>query len=197
MLGARQITRQEFTPYAMSADFCRIFFQEMNRLYLLALLLTADHALAEQCFVRGLDDSAKANRVFKDWACGWARRMVIQNAMQMIRPHSADADTSSSRYDRSERQAAAQPAGIAVILELPAFERFVLVVSVLEGYSELECSLFLNCARGEVIAARNRALQQIGRSGGARTTSLKNRAPHEDFQPAPLREPISHLAASA
>jgi DNA-directed RNA polymerase specialized sigma24 family protein len=50
------------------------------------------------------------------------------------------------------------------ILELPSFERFVFVMSVLEHYSNQECSLLLGCTRRDVIAAQTRALQQIGNS---------------------------------
>ena len=49
----------------------------MNRLYLLAFLLTADHTTAEKCFVWGLEDSKKGNLVFKEWAQSWARRTII------------------------------------------------------------------------------------------------------------------------
>ena len=57
-----------------------------------------------------------------------------------------------------------QPAEIAGIIELPAFERFAFVMSVLEHISDQECSLLLDCSRGEVSAARSRALQQMGRA---------------------------------
>jgi hypothetical protein len=72
MFGARKITDQEPTPYATRADFCRIFEKDMNHLYLLSFLLTGDHALAQGCFVRGLEDSAKGNPVFKECAQSWA-----------------------------------------------------------------------------------------------------------------------------
>jgi hypothetical protein len=35
---------------------------------------------------------------------------------------------------------------------------------VLERYSDQECSLLLNCTRADVMAARIRAIQQIGKS---------------------------------
>ena len=74
------------TAYATSADFCRIFESDMNRLYLLAFLLTTDHVTAEKCFVLGLEDSKNGNLVFKDWAESWARRSIIANAIRMIHP---------------------------------------------------------------------------------------------------------------
>ena len=58
----------------------------MNRLYLLAFLLTTDHVTAEKCFVMGLEDSKNGNPVFKDWAQSWAGRTIIANAIRMILP---------------------------------------------------------------------------------------------------------------
>jgi hypothetical protein len=51
MPKAEQITAP--TPYATSADFGQIFHDEMEGLYLLSFLLTADREKAEQCFVSG------------------------------------------------------------------------------------------------------------------------------------------------
>ncbi len=47
------------------------------------------------------------------------------------------------------------------VQELPPFDRVVFVMSVLERYSDRECSALLNCALGDVIAARIKAIQQI------------------------------------
>jgi DNA-directed RNA polymerase specialized sigma24 family protein len=124
--------------------------------------------MSEKCFVRGLDDSAKGNPVFKDWARSWARRTIILNAIRMIRPRPTDNSTSSSAFDRSAARVTTETAEIANIIELPAFERFVFVMSVLERHSDMECSLLLNCTRSEVMAARTRALQRIGRSAALR-----------------------------
>lgn len=157
MLSMRQIAKQESAAYAVDADFCRIFEKEMDRLYLLSFLLTAEHAMAEECFVRGLEDSAKSNRVFKEWARSWARRMIIQNAIRLIRPRSTDKHVSNPDHS-------GEPIQVATIVELPAFERFVLVMTMLERYSNRECALLLGSTAGEVAAARSRALQQIGKT---------------------------------
>src|ERR1700737_465644 len=159
--GRTKITDQGPMPYAMDADFCRIFVRDMNRLYLLSFLLTGDQAMAGKGFVRGLDDSSRGNPVFKEGAESWARRTIIRNAIQMIRPRPADGGTSSSASERSDGYAATESAQILAVEELPAFERFVFVMSVLERHSDQECSLLLGCTRGEVTAARTRALQQI------------------------------------
>jgi DNA-directed RNA polymerase specialized sigma24 family protein len=162
MLGARNATQDNQPTNAAVADFCRIFGKDMDRLHLLSLLLTADSQLAEACFVRGLEDALKSNRVFKEWAHAWARRMIVQNAIQMIKPANAEAATAGA--GQSRKDGAATPAGVAAITALPAFERFVFVLSVLERYSDQDCSLLLGSTRAQVIAARSRALQHVAES---------------------------------
>jgi DNA-directed RNA polymerase specialized sigma24 family protein len=179
MLGARQNANQGPTPYATGADFCRIFREDMNRLYLLSFLLTGDESMAEKCFVRGLEDAGKGNPVFREWARSWARRTVIQKAIEMVEPRPANHSTADSR---ESSHAGAEPPEVAAIVGLPAFERFAFVMSVLERISDRECSLLLDCSRNEVNAARIAALQRIGRSaelqGDAAKTGSGKRVLH-------------------
>ena len=163
MPAAKPITRP--APYASSADFCRIFDEDMNDLYLLSFLLTADREKAEQCFVSGLEDAVEGNPVFKEWARSWARRAIIQNAVRAINPRPAERGGSSRSTSVDDHDKALPPQlqmEIAGVLGLEPFDRFVYVVTVLERYSDHECSLLLGCARREVLAARTRALQQLG-----------------------------------
>jgi hypothetical protein len=77
------------------------------------------------------------------------------------------------------------------------------VMSVLEGYSDQECSLLLDCNRGEVMAARTRAIRQIAKSADLdrKVASIDVRADgrpvSETPGPVPQAEAISKLAASA
>jgi DNA-directed RNA polymerase specialized sigma24 family protein len=158
MPEAKHITSP--TPYASSGDFRRIFHVERDGLYRLSFLLTADREKAQQCFVSGLEDSAKENSVFKDWARSWARRAIIQCAVRVINPRPTKGNAPSG-FNRSDKTLAGEPAEIPAVLELSPFERFVFVMSVLEHYSEHECSLLLGCSRRDVMAARIRALQQL------------------------------------
>jgi hypothetical protein len=164
MPEAKHITKP--TPYATCADFRRIFDEDMNGLYLLSYLLTADREMAEQCFVSGLDDAIEGNPVFKEWARSWARRAIIQNAVRVIIPHAAESNGSPLYSAPVESDDKSQPNGphveIDAVLALESFERFVYVLTVLEHYSDHECSVLLSCARRDVIAARFRALQQLG-----------------------------------
>jgi DNA-directed RNA polymerase specialized sigma24 family protein len=142
---------------ATPEDFRRVFNENMNGLYQLSLVLTGDHEKAEQCFTAGFDDAVNAHRVFKDWAYSWAKRAIIRNAIRILQPH-PDAAGSSIPAIKQERSA------IHNLLALRDFERFVFVMSVLEGYSERECAVLLECSLQEIGAARIRAMKQLGSS---------------------------------
>ena len=199
MFRARKLRNQQPSPYTTRGDFCRIFEKEMNRLYLLSFLLTADEAIAEQCFVGGLHTAQEGNPVFKEWAQAWARRMIILNALRMIRPRLMASATGTS--GRVAGGTVAEPAEIAEIVTLPAFERFVFVMSVLEGYSDHECALHLVCTDAEIRAARTRALQQMGRAAELRrklvgiASSQEERV--EDSESQARLQAFSGLAALA
>ncbi len=61
--------------------------EDRTRLYLLSFLLTADCAKAELCSVAGLDMSVEDSAAIRDWKHSWARRIVINNALQIVVPH--------------------------------------------------------------------------------------------------------------
>jgi hypothetical protein len=173
VLGSKQATKHAISEYATRADFCRIFALDMNRLYLLSLLLTGDDEVAERCFVAGLDDSTKGSAVFKEWARSWARRMIIQNAILKIRPQPTDSNRSSKASPNGSTRFLTERPEIGSVIALPVFERFVFVISVLEGYSAKNCSLLLGCTRADVIAARARALRELGISAELQHRSLE------------------------
>ncbi len=150
--------------YAVSGDFCRIFAEDMRGLYLLSFLLTGNRANAEQCFVSGLEHSIGANRVFKEWARSWARRTIIQNAIRMMQPTrqrsaSLAASAASAEVELSEIEAKLTP-----VVGLNTFERFVFVMSVLEGYSDQDCKTLLACSRTDIVRARLQALRHMAMS---------------------------------
>src|SRR6478736_10489047 len=82
----RRVSTNRVPVYATQDEFCRIFAEDENGLYLLSYLLTADALKAEQCFVAGLEDSIQGNPVFTEWVRSWSRRMIIKNAIQLISP---------------------------------------------------------------------------------------------------------------
>jgi len=176
MIEVTSISKGQANLYATASDFCRIFKEDMQNLYLLSLLLTADSEKAEQCFVSGLEDCANGNQVFREWARSWARRAIIKNAIRLIAPDPANADgISNAAVSAATKDSSGNPAGPELRAELTAvfglqpFERFAFVMSVLEGYSDRDCALLLGCGRESLIAARTRALQQMGRVGKAQS----------------------------
>jgi DNA-directed RNA polymerase specialized sigma24 family protein len=142
----------------------------MNGLYQLSFLLTGDHEKAEKCLVAGIEDCVDANRVFREWARSWAKRIIIANAIRELKPrpslpssppaatvfaHSEQSSGSGGHYD------------LETVLGLVNFERFVFVMSVLENYSHHECALLLGCSVLEIRQARLHALEELASSEGA------------------------------
>jgi DNA-directed RNA polymerase specialized sigma24 family protein len=151
--------------YATSEDFCRIFTQETNGLYQLSFLLTGDDEKAQQCFVAGLEDSIKANNVFKEWAHSWAKRAIIENAIHVLRPQPTDADSSAPAkvvFEKSKLRIIRDGhLEVDSVLALEDFERVVFVMTVLERYSDRDSALLIGCSIEEIRAARICALKEI------------------------------------
>jgi hypothetical protein len=165
MPQAIQVSVNGSTAYTTSADFCRIFSEEMSSLYLLAFLLTANAEKAEQCFVAGIGDSVEGNPVFREWARSWARRTIVLHAIRMMKPAQKTitiAETESVRRNIEPR--------LRAILALDTLERFVFVMSGLEGYSDQDCSALLGCSLQTIADARARAVQQLANTAEIRDT---------------------------
>ncbi len=62
------------------------------------------------------------------------------------------------RWSSEEDSAGAR---LNAVLTLETFDRFVFVLSVLEHYKNLDCSLLLHCTVQTVSVARTRALQAV------------------------------------
>lgn len=160
--------------YATRSDFCRIYVEQMNSLYLLALLLTADPQRAEHCFFSGFDDAVSNNFVFKERAHLWARRCIILHAIRLLSPRPSDESESSEAQllplnGTLPAELHAYPS-FARIVELNSFERFVFVMSILEKYSAQECSLLLGCRRRDVTKARVPAIRHLASANVATET---------------------------
>jgi hypothetical protein len=164
------ILNDRTTTYATAGDFCRIFKEDMDSLYSLALMLATDPEKAEQLFVASLDDCTSSNPVFKEWANSWARRTIVKNAVRLIAPkptYGNGALKAPVSSDAINRELSEMPAEIHAVLALRSFERFAFILSVLEGYSDQDAALLLGCTRQALISARVRAEQQIGRAVAA------------------------------
>ena len=143
--------------YATRWTFCQTFIRNMNRLYLLALLLTADPRKAERCFVAGLEDCMSGISVFEKWAERWSRRMIITNAIQIVFSPTAIPKTAQLQTEITPNLCD----HLNGITRLEPFERFVLVLSFFERYTDQECSILLNSTRGDIIRTRTRAVEKL------------------------------------
>jgi hypothetical protein len=158
MLAQLQSVDEKVIQYATATDFCDIFREEMHSLYLLSFLLTADKDKAEQCFIGALGECGEGIGAFMEWSRLWARRAIIRQATLMMKPAPEDTDHWSPISPKAS--AVAQKNGLfAGILSLRAFERFVFVLSILEGQSDGDCLSLLNSSRREVVIARELALR--------------------------------------
>lgn len=173
MLLRKEIVSERIRPtYAIAGDFCRVFAEDMESLYLLAFLLTADHETAERCFVTALGDCVSANRVFQEWARSWARRAVIQSAIRMMQPIRHEGRQLVPPHPPADKAAEfEEDPSLTAVLQLNTFQRFVFVMSVLEGYPDNDCRLLLGVSREAVVRARAQAARSIAASGQMRALS--------------------------
>ncbi|HEY0797245.1 MAG TPA: sigma factor-like helix-turn-helix DNA-binding protein [Acidisarcina sp.] len=146
------------TGCATSSDFCQSFATDMGQLYLLAFLLTASHDEAERCFARTIEE-APLKTVFKQWIQTSTKRTLIKIAIRVIFRDSYTCESANDRWWRNDS------GNNALIIDavtcLPTLNRFVFVMSVLEGYSLRECSVSLGCSVESVILARTHAFEQL------------------------------------
>ena len=161
MFGSEKLQTTNFqADYAQRADFCRVFEKEMDSLYKLAFLLTTNHQEAEQCFAETLNESFEQARVFKDWAQTWVRRSLIRAAIRKVFPASLQTGDRREPWDRAQNRSA-WDSEINAVTRLAPLERFVFVMSVLEGYSAWDCSLLLGVSAKKVASAQVRALRRL------------------------------------
>ena len=146
--------------YEGGTDYVEIFIDQMNCLYLLSFLLAANMQVAEKCFSRSLDEYVASAWGFVEWAKQYGRHAVLRHAVRIIKPKPKQPYSSTfHRYAWPLFSAAHQP--FAAITSLSAFERFVFVMSVIEGLSQDECAALLNCGVEDVIIGRELAREII------------------------------------
>jgi len=139
--------------YATGADFCRAFQQDVKRLYLLGFLLTANHREAERCMMIALEKAPCNKYVFREFVRSWIKRSVINSAIQSVFGKSGMREQAREPWGKERTET---PAGAAIndITQLASLDRFVFVMSVLEGCSNKECSLLLKCPVETVASAK-------------------------------------------
>jgi DNA-directed RNA polymerase specialized sigma24 family protein len=165
--------------YATRDEFLNMFDEDMNSLYQLSFLLTGDHQKGERCFVAGIEDCAKENRAFREWARAWAKRVIVEKAIREQHPRRSHSNSFALlRANSSHNRQSSGPIGhfdVDAVLGLADFERFVFVLCVLERYREHECALLLGCPASEVRDARTRSIEELARSGPIASSQREDR----------------------
>ncbi len=146
-------------PKPEMMSYCKVFTDEMHSLYLLSLLLR-NHGKAEQCFIAAVSEDVDNGEAPAEWIRHSARWSIVRHAIRMIRPVPDIAQSAASVSLRGSALSA-QNNTFAGIFSLEAFERFVFVMSVLEGRSDGDCALLLRCSRREVTMARVLAIKRV------------------------------------
>jgi DNA-directed RNA polymerase specialized sigma24 family protein len=146
--------------YATCADFCKVFNDNVDRLYTLALLLTADYEMAEHCFLSAFEDCMGSKTVFREWAESWAKRTTIITAIRIVLAPKTKAGMHVSRVSIEDPTSETHVL-VAQISSLDAFDRLVYVMSVLEKMSLRECALLMGCSVREITDAKVRALERV------------------------------------
>lgn len=148
------------TVYSLQNNVCQTFRQDMKGLYLLCLLLTGSEHCAEQCFVSSLGDCMNLRAAFADWNISRIRHVVIQNAIRMMSLVMKNNKDATSPSGQSSVISSTNPA-LHGVLRLETFERFVFVMSMLEGYSDHECAQLLRASAREVAVAKEMAFRHL------------------------------------
>lgn len=143
--------------FATADDFQRLFASEMQELFHLALLLTADLEEAESCVICAMRDCMSVDSVSKEWTRTWARRAVVRNAIRITtglreKLPVGDSDRECGGGTMAESSG---------VLTLDEFERLVYVICVVEHYPIRDCALLLGKSQHDVLKARSRALDQV------------------------------------
>jgi hypothetical protein len=167
--------------YAKHADFCDLFRADTKRLYVLAFLLTANHTESEQCFFTTVERAFEQQAVFKGWVRVWVGRRLIESAIEIVSPASAQKGQKRDLW-RAGQPETQRENEIDTVTKLDVFERFVFVMSILERLSNWDCALLLECSMNKVSEARIRALWRLTELAGLiprgdELPSLRLRAP--------------------
>jgi hypothetical protein len=158
-LNAYGMSKDRSSQFTTSADFCELFMDDSRGLYLLSILLTADHQKAKRCFIASRDECIGRNSLFRGWAHSWTRRTIARNAVRMLTPNPGPCD-----FELTATFAAAslREPFLARVLALGDFERLVYVLSVLEEYADQNCADLLRVSPQRIRETRNCALKHIG-----------------------------------
>jgi DNA-directed RNA polymerase specialized sigma24 family protein len=163
------------------------FIEQRDYLNWVALLITGDHALADQAVINASDLSESSSRVFRDWLIGWTKSATVRAAAREVRDlifASASRYTDSS-CEHSDHDVLSddQIASLRyvdtgdIVAALDPLARSALVLRGIQHFSIADCALLLEIPQQVVAAAYCQALRWNNERAGA------HGAPNEDGRP--------------
>jgi hypothetical protein len=160
-------TASERCEYASKEEFVSAFECERVGLQRLALLLTGNKEAAKQCLILAFRECVASGSVSKGWVLSWIRRVVIRNAISLVMSPGSqsfvntncDADRWVTAFSPDDPLGAIGES--ESILDLSEFDRFVLVICVLERFSIHDCALLLDRSPRDIDEARQRVGKQV------------------------------------
>jgi len=143
-----------------AAHFVRRVSEQMQSLQLLSLLLTGDPTRAEKCFIAAIDEYAEQDGAFVEWGQLSARRAVCRHAVKIMQPAPDRTDVLTADCCKGDvEMTGSSPFG--GILSLDTLERFVYVITVLEGQPDRDCADLLRCTPRDVEIGRAIAVMHL------------------------------------
>jgi DNA-directed RNA polymerase specialized sigma24 family protein len=169
---------------ASSHEIESAFVGQRDYLSWIALLITGDHALADQAVINASDLSTSGSSVFRDWLIGWTKSATVRAAVREVRDlisASASRYTDSScAHPDNDVLSDDQIASLRhvdtqdVVAALDPLARSALVLRGIQHFSLADCALQLDMPQQIVAAAYCQALRWNNERAGA------HRAPNED-----------------
>ncbi len=154
---------------ASSHEIQSAFVEQRDYLNWIALLITGDHALADQAVINATDLSAGYNSVFRDWLIGWTNTATARAAVREVRDlifasasRYSDSSCAHADYDVLSDDQVASLRHVDtrdIIAALDPLARSALVLRGIQHFSIADCALLLDMPRQIVAAAYCQALR--------------------------------------
>jgi hypothetical protein len=151
--------------------------EQRDHLHWIALIITADHALADRAVVGASELSTNYSSVFRDWLMGWTNTATVRAAVREVRELISASASSyiDSSYEHSDNDVLSehQIASLRhvntedIVAALDPLARSALVLRGIQRFSITDCALLLDMPRRIVAAAYFRAVRWNDERAGA------------------------------